>query len=590
MKNSPSLSASGRIRIVYAAIVFISIIFVLRLFYLQVIRHNYYQELASASQLKRYSIPAERGIIYAMDGQDKVPLVLNERRYNVVADPQIIKDKESVASKIADVLKTNKDDILKKLEVPDSRYEILAKKQTKEVKEEIEKLYAEGDIVGVFSERTVQRVYPQGVLAAQALGFVDDEGRGKYGIEEYLNDKLAGTDGKVKALTDQHGVPLLASGENILQDPIDGEDIVLSIDVAMQKQVELLLKSGLDAAKSESGGAVIVDPKSGQIKAIANYPSYDPAKFSEVSDPSLYTNPVVSSPLEPGSIMKPLTAAAALDTGSVTRDQTYYDPSFFKVDDAVVRNIEEDGGAAVRSVEDILRLSLNTGATWLLMQMGDGELNSKGRNVWHEYMVDHYQFSKKTGIEQGYEEPGIVPDPNEGYGLNIRYANTAFGQGMTTTPLQMVMAVTSIVNGGTYYQPTLISQTSDNGDEFITKQSNIVNPKSVSPEVSKTIVDFMQTVVSGNSVTAKFAREGYIVGGKTGTAEIARPEGGYYENRFNGTYVGFVGGDQPEYVILVRVDDPKIAGYAGSQAAGPIFGSLVNMLIDNFSVQSVSSQ
>lgn len=587
MNNSPINSTRGRIRIVYAVIIFICAVFVFRLFYLQVIKHNYYQTLASENQLKRYSIPAERGIIYAMDGTEMVPLVLNERRYNIVADPQIIKDKDDVALKLADVLKMDKDEIAKKLNT-ESRYEILAKKQTKEVKEEIEKLYASGDISGVFSEKTVLRVYPQGALAAQTIGFVDDEGRGKYGIEEYLDDQLSGTPGKVKALTDQDGIPLLASGENVLEDPVDGEDIVLTIDVAMQRQLEQILKTGLDNAKSKSGGALIVDPKSGQIKAIANYPSYDPAKFNEVSDTLLFTNPIVSSPLEPGSIMKPLTTAAALDSGSVTSQQTYYDPSFFKVDDAVVKNIEEDGGAATRSVSDILRLSLNTGATWLLMQMGGGELNEKGRSTWHDYMVNHYQFSKKTGIEQGYEEPGLVPDPKEGYGLNIRYANTSFGQGMTATPLQMAMAVTSIVNGGTYYQPTLISGSSTNQTDFSVSEPKVVKNDVVSSEVSKTIVEFMQTVVKGNSVTSKFAREGYIIGGKTGTAEIARPEGGYYEDRFNGTYVGFVGGDEVEYVILVRVDDPKIAGYAGSQAAGPIFGSLVNMLIDNFSVQSVS--
>jgi cell division protein FtsI/penicillin-binding protein 2 len=587
MNNSPINSTRGRIRIVYAVIIFICAVFVFRLFYLQVIKHNYYQTLASENQLKRYSIPAERGIIYAMDGTEMVPLVLNERRYNIVADPQIIKDKDDVALKLADVLKMDKDEIAKKLNT-ESRYEILAKKQTKEVKEEIEKLYASGEISGVFSEKTVLRVYPQGALAAQTIGFVDDEGRGKYGIEEYLDDQLSGTPGKVKALTDQDGIPLLASGENVLEDPVDGEDIVLTIDVAMQRQLEQILKTGLDNAKSKSGGALIVDPKSGQIKAIANYPSYDPAKFNEVSDTLLFTNPIVSSPLEPGSIMKPLTTAAALDSGSVTSQQTYYDPSFFKVDDAVVKNIEEDGGAATRSVSDILRLSLNTGATWLLMQMGGGELNEKGRSTWHDYMVNHYQFSKKTGIEQGYEEPGLVPDPKEGYGLNIRYANTSFGQGMTATPLQMAMAVTSIVNGGTYYQPTLISGSSTNQTDFSVSEPKVVKNDVVSSEVSKTIVEFMQTVVKGNSVTSKFAREGYIIGGKTGTAEIARPEGGYYEDRFNGTYVGFVGGDEVEYVILVRVDDPKIAGYAGSQAAGPIFGSLVNMLIDNFSVQSVS--
>jgi cell division protein FtsI/penicillin-binding protein 2 len=576
-----------RITLFYGLIVAIAVIFIIRLFYLQVIQHNYYQSQAQANQFKRYEIPADRGAIFASDGGESVPIVLNERRFNIVADPQIIDEKEAVAIVVAKILNRNESEILDQFNTV-SRYEILAKNQTSEVKDAIEKAYAVGDIVGVFAEKTMQRVYPQGSLAASLLGFVNYEGEGRYGIEQSLNESLSGTPGLVKALTDQDGIPLLAGGENTLEDPIDGKNIQLTIDVAMQRQTEQLLKQGLDNAKSLSGDAIIIDPKTGAIKAMATYPSYDPANFFEVEDPKVFINSSVSSPLEPGSVVKILTAAAALDTASVSRDQTYFDPSFYEVDGAVVRNIEEDGGAATRSVSDILKFSLNTGATWLLMQMGDGELNEKGRTVWHEYMTEHYQFGKKTGIEQDYQETGIIPDPSEGYGLNIKYANTSFGQGMTVTSLQMISAVASIVNGGTYYQPTLIAAESTPGEELSLRDPVIVKSDVVTAATSRTIVEFMQTVVAGNSFTRGLQREGYIVGGKTGTAEIARPEGGYYEDKFNGTYVGFVGGESPEYVIFVRVNAPEIDGYAGSQAAAPLFGSLANMLIDNFSVKPQS--
>lgn len=578
-------SQPKRINFFYGLLIAIAVIFVVRLFYLQIVQHGYYQDQAQANQLKRYEIPADRGTVFASDGGESIPIVLNERRYNIVADPQIIADKEAVATRVAEVVNGNKDDILSQLNNV-TRYEILAKKQTTEIKEAIEKLYAEGEIVGVFAEKTIQRVYPQGNLAAPLLGFVDDEGAGRYGIEQALDSELNGEPGLVKALTDQDGIPLLAGGDNTLEDPVDGKDIQLTIDIAIQRQTEALLKQGLDNAKSVSGDAIIIDPNTGAIKAMASYPTYDPAKFFEVTDPGVFINTAVSSPLEPGSVVKTLTAAAALDNGSVMRDQTYFDPSFYQIDDATVRNIEEDGGAATRSVSDILKFSLNTGATWLLMQMGGGELNEQGRTVWHDYMVNHYQFGKQTGIEQSYQEPGIVPDPNEGFGLNIRYANTSFGQGMTTTPLQMVSAVASIVNGGVYYQPTLVAATAEPGEDLQPKQPVIVKDDVVSPQTSQTMVDFMQTVVAGNNSTRGLVRDGYMVGGKTGTAEIARPEGGYYADKFNGTYVGFVGGDTPEYVIFVRVNEPAIDGYAGSQAAAPLFGSLANMLIDNFSVQA----
>ena len=391
----------------------------------------------------------------------------------------------------------------------------------------------------------------------------------------------------MKALTDQNNVPLLATSDNLLVDPVDGKDIVLTIDVAMQRQVEEILKNGLDKALSGSGSIIIMDPRSGAVKAMANYPSYDPAKFSEIEDPAIFTNPSVSEPLEPGSIMKTLTATAALDSGSVAPDQTYFDPSFFKLDGATVKNIEEDGGAAQRSISDILQFSLNTGATWLLMQMGGGELNEQGRKVWHDYMTNHFGLGNITGIEQGYEAEGIVPDPVQGYGLNIRYANTAFGQGMTATPLQMVTALSAVLNGGTYYRPTLISGTTNEFGDLDLAKPDVLKSGVVKKSTSDTIIKFMNNVAVKNNKTS--TRAGYQVGGKTGTAEIANPNGGYFEDKFNGTYVGYVGGDMPEYAIIVRVNEPKIGGYAGSKAAGPIFSSLTNMLIDNFTVSRISN-
>jgi cell division protein FtsI (penicillin-binding protein 3) len=587
--NNPLSNSNIRIKVLYGLIFAVCIIFVLRLFYIQVIRYSYYEAEALNSQLKLYEIPAERGIIYAQDSGENVPLVLNELRYNIVADPQIIIDKEDTALKVADVLKIDKNGIKDLLEEK-SRYEILAKKQPKEIKEQIEKLMTEGEIIGVFAERTVQRVYPNGELGSQILGFVNDDGEGNYGIEEALNDELSGENGRVKALTDQNGIPLLANGDNVQEDPIEGKDVTLTIDIAMQRQVEQLLKEGVEKAKSKSGSVIVVDADTGAIKAMANFPSYNVAEFAKVEDPLLYTNPSVSSVLEPGSIMKSLTVAAGLDSGAVKSEQTYYDPSFFNIDGATVRNVEEDGGAATRSISDILRFSLNTGATWLVMQMGGGELNETGRKVWNDYLVNHYRLGSQTGIEQGFEEAGFVPDPSEGFGLNIQYANTAFGQGITATPLQMVMAVNSVVNGGTYYKPTLVAGYTDENGEYKEKAPEVVRENVVSKEVSNTLVGFMENAIAGNNLIRPVLREGYVIGGKTGTAEIAKPGGGYYEDRFNGTYVGFVGGDKPEYVIISRVNEPGIGGYAGTTAAAPVFMAVTNMLIDNFSISANSNQ
>lgn len=350
----------------------------------------------------------------------------------------------------------------------------------------------------------------------------------------------------------------------------------------MQKQLEELLKTGLDRAKSDSGSAVIMDANTGAIKAMANYPTYNPAEFYKVEDANVFNNAAVSSPLETGSTMKPLTAAAALDNGSVSKDQTYYDPSHFEVDTKTISNIEEDGGPGTKSIKDILQLSLNTGATWLLMQMGGGQINEQARKTWYDYMTNHYGFGKKTGIEQGYEAEGYVPDPVDGYGLNIQYANTAFGQGLNVTPMQMAAALSSVVNGGTYYRPRLVDSYIDASGNEQKVEPDVVNSNVVSADVSNTLREFMEYTATKNRYND--LRSGYHIGGKTGTAQISNPAGGYFENKYNGTFMGFIGGDKPQYVIYVRVNEPKIPGYAGSHAAAPVFKDLVNMLVDNLFV------
>lgn len=581
MTPSGSQSTVQRLHLWYGALLLVAAVFIFRAFYLQIIRHDYYHQMALSSQLKEYEIPAERGVIAAHDGDNVVPIVLNQKLYTLFADPKFIKNPWEDARKIADVIGGNPQDYEKQMKA-ETRYSILAKKLTKQQKEKVDAL----ELKGIGTREAAYRTYPQGQLAAQLLGFVNDEGDGKYGLEQALNRELKGKPGELKAITDARGIPLVANKDNIIKDAQAGQRLVLTIDIAMQKQLEDTLKKGLERAKSASGDALIMDPNSGAILAMASYPTYSPAEFYKVSDPAAFTSGAVSSPLEVGSTMKPLTAAAALDLGVVKKDTTYYDPAQYSVDDYKITNIEEDGGAGTRSVADILQLSLNTGATWLLMQMGGGQLNQKGRQAWHSYMVDHYQFGKQTGVEQGYEAGGTIPDPNEGYGLNLQYANTSFGQGMTATPLQMGAALSSVVNGGTYYKPHLLDGTVDAAGKLQSQKPTVTQAGVVKPATSQTLKELMQYSFEKNYRGYGMANfpAGYAIGGKTGTAQIAKPTGGYYDDRFNGTFMGFVGGDNPQYVIVTRVNEPKIGGYAGSKAAAPIFSDLATMLINNFNV------
>jgi cell division protein FtsI/penicillin-binding protein 2 len=575
-------SSNRRLYVWYGVLFFIIGIIVVRLFYLQIVRHDYYQRAALSDQQKQYSIAADRGIIEAHQETGTVPLVLNEKLYTLYADPTLVKNTDQVSLKLSAITHGDAVQYAKLMKTKNSRYVVLGKRLSEQQNSQITKL----KLPGVGLQALDYRTYPQGSLAAQVLGFVNNDGKGTYGIEQALNKQLSGTPGMLKAITDVSGVPLAASRDNIRQDPKAGSDVVLTLNLAMQKELETYLKQGLDRAKSNSASALIMDPNTGAILAMANLPSFDPSQYYNVGDPSVFTNAAVSQPLEIGSIMKVLTTSAALDQKVIADDTSYNDPGSWVIDGFRIKNVEEDGGPGRHNIAEVLNLSMNTGATWMLMQMGGGQINQQARDRWHDYLVNHFRLSQPTGIEQGYEAAGYVPSPDNGYALNLTYANTAFGQAMTATPLQMAAALSSVINGGMYYQPHLVDQTITNG-KTIQVQPKILNNKVVAPSVSPDIRSLMEYVVRGHLAEGynymSFPAN-YSVGGKTGTAQIADPKGGYYSDRFNGTYMGYVGGDKPQYVIAVRVSEPRIGGYAGSTAAQPIFADLAHMLINNFNV------
>ncbi len=573
--------SARRIHSWYIVLVVILGIFMLRSFYVQVIRYGYYHKAATTEQFKQYEIAPRRGTIKAYDGTTQVPIVLNQKLYTVYADPTFIKNPQDVAGVVAQTIGGDVGDFTKDLSNQNTRYVVLAKKVPADKKDKL----LSHKYPGIGAQEQDYRTYPQGSLASQLLGFVSNDGQGVYGIEQALNQELTGEPGQVKAVTDARGVPLVATGNNVETQPVPGSDLVLSVDIGIQHQVEQVLAKRVKAVHAPSGSVVVMDPNTGAIKAMANYPTYDPSNYGSVSDSNLFNDAAVSHPIEVGSIMKTLTTAAALDRGVIQKDTTYYDPASWTVDKFKITNIEEDGGAGAKSIAQLLNLSLNTGAVWELMQMGGGQLNRQGRDIWYDYMTKHFMLGKQTGIEQGsseYENPGIVPSPeNNGAGISLTYANTAFGQAMTATPLQMAAALSSVLNGGTYYQPTLIAQTVSPDGKVTDHQPKVIAKDVVKPQVGADLQGLMEYVVQNHFITPPFDQNKYAVGGKTGTAQVAKPDGGYYDNVFNGTYLGFVGGDKPQYVIAVFVNRPTVAGYAGTGAAQPVFVDIAHMLINN---------
>ncbi len=585
MPNTNNASATiKRVRFWYGLLTIVLVVFGIRLFFLQVVDYSHYHAAALSDQLKQYQIPADRGIIEAQDGSNVVPIVLNQKLYTLYADPVYIKHPNQVAAKIVPVIGGNANQYAGLMHTKNTRYVILAKKLSPSQNQRVLALR----IPGIGTQGQDYRVYPEGSLASQVLGFVDGNGKGQYGIEQALNKQLSGKAGQVKAVTDVNGVPLPATKGNIEQPPVNGDTVVTTLDLPMQAQMEKILQQEYKKTKSQGISALIMDPDTGQIKAMANYPTYDPSNYQNVTNPAVFQNGAVTDAIEPGSSMKTLTTSAALDQGVIQPNSSFYDPAHWVINGFNITDIAQDGGAREQNIASILALSLNTGATWMLMQMSDPghtQITAKGINAWHNYMVNHFRLGQPTGIEQGYESAGYVPPANmNDPSIDLRYANTSFGQGVQLTALQLGAALSSVLNGGTYYQPTLVSETIKASGQTQVNKPKVVEKHTVGPNIGKELIPLMQNVVTtyhNEGFSYMSFPSNYIVGGKTGTAQVAKPTGGYYKNTYNGTYVGFVGGDKPQYVIVVFNIKPGIPGYAGSYAGQPVFSDLAHMLIDN---------
>jgi cell division protein FtsI/penicillin-binding protein 2 len=580
------ISTNRRLFVWYAVLIFIIGVIILRLFYLQIIRHDYYQQAALNDQLKQYTIAADRGTIEAHQGTGLVPLVLNQKLYTLYADPTLIKNVDGASSKLAAVTHAKASDYEKLMKQKHTRYVVLAQRLNEQQSQQILNLR----VAGTGTQAQDYRTYPEGNLAAQVLGFVDNSGTGRYGIEQEFNNKLAGTPGQLKAITDVNGVPLAASRDNVQINPKPGDKIILTIDTALQRRVEQILQQQLKKINSPSGSVVVMDPNNGAIKAMANYPTYDPAKFYEVKNLAAFNNAAVASPLEVGSIMKTMTVSAGLDQGVINPNYTYHDPGKVTIDGATIKNvlpIPEDP----LSIKNVLKYSLNTGAVQVFKQLGGGQFDQKGRDALYNYLTDHYRFGKQTGIEQPTEASGTIPNPDHGSALNLQYANMSFGQGQTETILQMASALSSVINGGTYYRPHLVDQQISADGKTKNTGSPIIKSGIVKPSTAKGLQQLMEYVFNQNhAIYASNLHPGYNIGGKTGTGQIPY-QGGYKVGIYNGTFMGFVGGDKPQYVIAVLTNEPKLPDFesAGSQGAAPIFSQIVNTLISDFNVTTATT-
>ena len=550
---------------------------VVRLFQLQIIDNEKYLALADAEQMKRFEIPAQRGLIYAMDGKTPTKLVMNESIYTVFADPQMIKDdeKSEIISKIKEVAGGNvRDGLESLLDKKESRYQILATKISRKQAEMIK----ESDFTGIGFQETSQRVYPEGQLASQVLGFVNSEG-GQYGIEGALNDELSGKDGQLKTVTDVSGVPLTIGSRDIDTPAEDGKNVVLSIDRNIQAQAEKILKNKLESSGAKDGSVIVMDPQTGKVMAMANYPTYNPAEFSTVTDASVFTNGTTTSAYENGSVIKSLTMAIGIDTGVVSPSDTYYNKDFVEIEDTTINNAVL-GHTGMITFQTAMNYSLNTGMVEIASRLGGGQINKTARDTMYNYYHDRFGLGEKTGVEV-YEEKGTVISPENAEGNAVRYSNMSFGQGMNTTMIQAASAFSSIINGGTLYKPIVINGEITSSGEYKQADAEVRQENVIKSTTSDQIRDVL--VTARNSVGTTNDLAGYRVGGKTGTSQTIE-NGGYVDYQTIGSYLGFGGNNTPKFVIMVAVSGAG-QNLQGTQDAGPIFTELSNWMLTYLKIQ-----
>lgn len=573
-----SLISGSRTRLLAIICVSIMVVFVIRLFYLQIIDHDRYVSLANQEQLKRLVIPAARGEIYAMDGTTPVKMVLNETVYTVFVDPKVVTKPNEIIETIKSVAGGNaRDDLKELIDQKDKRYVIVATKVTRKQAELMKKKY----LKGLGFQATSQRVYPEAQLAAQTLGFVNAEGKGQYGVEGYLNDRLTGKDGLLQSVTDVSNVPLTIGRHNINQPAKNGDNIVLTIDRNIQSYTEKALADGLARTHATNGSAIVMDPQTGRILAMANLPTYQPAEFTKVTDAEAFNNGVVTRPYEAGSVFKTFTVTTGLDTGVIQPSSTYVNTDSIKVDDRTIVNAAR-GHTGTITIQDALNYSLNTGMVTIAQRLGDGSQITKGaRDTIYRYYHDKFGLGELTGVEVSGESAGRVISPDEDGGNAVQYATMVFGQGLDVTMVQVAAGFSAMVNGGTYYSPTVIGGVMDNG----TLKPAPVKPARAGIITKDTSTKLRQMTHEARLLFPPGDRPGYYIGGKTGTSQTLDANGNYRFDQTIGTYLGYGGGeDTTKYVIMVQVSG-KDMNLEGNIHAKPIFTDISNWMLDYMKLQ-----
>ncbi|KKT12029.1 MAG: Peptidoglycan glycosyltransferase, partial [Candidatus Azambacteria bacterium GW2011_GWC2_43_27] len=511
-----------------------------RFFYLSIFRHDYYLARAkNISDNNNSAVP--RGSIFLTD-KDNAPYAaaLNKEFSLIYAIPQKITDPMTLAKKLAPILELDEASLMKKLSKPNDPHEILKKKVSDEIVDAIKALNEPGIEVG--SETL--RYYPEGLHLSQVIGFLgfDKNGQtGQYGLEEYYNDNLSGF--------------------------ISSSDLVLTIDSAIQAQAGSLISKAVETWRASEGSIIVMDPKNGNILAMASSPSFDANNYSAVSDKNLFINPATLKRYEPGSVFKPITMAIGIETGAVTPETKYYNTGSVQVADRTISNALSDKILGWQTMTTVLEQSLNTGAVFVQQKVP--------KDIFLKYLKN-FGVDSKTGIDI----PEMSGDLSQLLsGRDVNYATAAFGQGVAVTPMELIRSLSVIANGGKLIQPRLVAKIISHGNET-GEMKNKQSKQVISSETSVKLIDMLIKVVENGS-GRRAQVSGYTIAGKTGTAQIPDLKNGGYLDEYIHTFVAFAPAYNPKFIALIKLDRPQGIRFAESTvvpAAKDLFHFLFNYL------------
>jgi len=536
-----------RANIVFTLIFFFGLGIVTRLFFIQVQQADFFKALAQGLYSLEGSVWQERGEIFFQGGE---PLAINMERPLVFASPQEVEDKEETAEVLASILSLDKDFLLAKLQKENlyNLYEPLKKKLTEEEIEKINNL----KIKGIYLGKEKGRYYPQETMASQLVGFLDAEQKGQYGLEYEYDDVLQGR------------------GQD------SGDDLILTLDYSIQFKAEELLEEAKESLDIEGGSIIVLEPDSGKILALANFPNFNPNSYSKIEDFDIFQNSLTQKIFEPGSVFKPITMAAAINEEAVTPQTTYQDPGKLVIGGWPIYNYEQRVYPGDITMTEVLEKSINTGAVFAERQLGN--------NLFYSY-IEKFGIFESTGIDLQETIP-VNKEFHEGWGQGreINFATAAYGQGIEMTPIQLIKAYSAIANGGKITTPYLVEKIVSADEVKEIKPESYSNPLISSKTASQLTAMLISVVENGFAKSAQIP--GYYVAGKTGTAQIAFsaldiPKEGYSDQTWQ-TFVGFAPAFNPKFLILVKLDNPetKTAEYS----AVPLFHDLAKYIIDYYQI------